>query len=296
MLSIIGFLVVPAMVFGAFLLAGGHFAILIEAMPLEFMTIGGSAVGTFLIANEKHIVMGALKDLGRVFKGPRWTPGDYRDVLALMFQLIKLIRTKGLLALETHLDDPKSSAIFQRYPRILADHFATDFITDTLRMMVMNIEDPFEVSECMQRQIEKHEHEMEARATALQNLADSLPALGIVAAVLGVVKTMASIDQPVEILGAMIGGALVGTFLGILLSYGFVGPMAAKLRGSYHVDGHFYSVIKDCLLGSLQGHPAPVACELARGNVPTTSQPSFKEMEEMFEALPADPLAGAAAA
>ncbi|SNB61348.1 chemotaxis protein MotA [Arboricoccus pini] len=294
MFSIFGFLVVPAMVFGSFYLAGGHFQILIEAMPLELMTIGGASIGIFLIANDKHIVLGALKDIGRVFKGARWVQSDYRDVLTLMFTLIKLIRTKGLLILESHLEKPEDSAIFQRYPKILGDHFALDFITDTLRMMVMSIEDPFEVSECMQRQIEKHEAELETRGAALQNLADSLPALGIVAAVLGVVKTMASINQPVEILGAMIGGALVGTFLGILLSYGFVGPMAAKMRATYHEDGHFYAVIKDCLIGSLQGHPAPVACELARGNVPTTSQPSFKEMEEMFEALPADPLAPSA--
>jgi chemotaxis protein MotA len=168
---------------------------------------------------------------------------------------------------------------------------AIDWIADTLRMMTMSMDDPFQVEECMQRQLRKHHAELHARAAAIQSMADALPALGIVAAVLGVVKTMASINAPVEVLGSMIGGALVGTFLGVFLAYGFVGPIATRLNQTYEQDGQFYAIVRDCLVAYLQGHSAPVAVELARGNVPTVLAPGFKEMDEVLAALPADPLA-----
>jgi chemotaxis protein MotA len=208
-----------------------------------------------------------------------------------MFMIVKLLKTRGLMVLEPHVEGPRDSVLFGRFPKIRDDHFALDFIADTLRMMSMSMSDPFQVDEWMQRQLRKHHAELHARAASLQSMADAMPALGIVAAVLGVVKTMASIDAPVPILGAMIGGALVGTFLGVYLAYGFVGPVAAKLHQTYEEDGQFYSIIRDCLVTYLQGHAAPIAVELARGNVPTAMQPSFHEVETMLGGLPADPLA-----
>lgn len=293
MLAIVGILLVIGMVFGSYSLAGGKFPIILHAVPFELMAIGGSAAGTFLIANKPDIVKGALAGTRRVFSGPHWRKDDYRDLLSLMFLICKLLKTRGVLALEPHIDNPHESALFGRFPKIQHDHFALEFMTDTLRMMTMSMDDPYQVEECMQRQLRKHHAELHARAAALQSVADATPALGIVAAVLGVVKTMASINQPVEVLGEMIGGALVGTFLGVFLAYGFIGPIATKMNQTYEEDAQFYAIIRDCLVAYLQGHSAPIVVELARGNVPTTLQPSFQAMDEVLNALPADPLAAA---
>ena len=291
MLAIVGIVMVIGLVFGGYTLAGGKFGIIVKALPFEMMMIGGAAAGTFLIANGITVVKGALSDLKRVFKGAYWTREDYRDLLSLMYIIVKLLKTRGVLALEPHVDDPAESSLFAKYPKIQHDHFALDFITDTLRMMTMSMDDPYQVEDCMQRQLKKHHAELHTRSGALQNVADALPAIGIVAAVLGIIKTMASIDQPVEVLGGMIGGALVGTFLGVYLAYGFVGPMTAKLNQTYEQDGQFYAIIRDCLVAYLQGHSAPIAVELARGNVPSELQPSFQEIDEVLQGLPADPLA-----
>ena len=292
MLAIVGILCVIGLVFGGYYLAGGKFGIIVKAMPFELMMIGGAAVGTFLIANGGSVLKGALGDLKHVFGGPKWKKDDYRDLLSLMFMIIKLLKTKGVLALEPHLDNPHESALFARYAKIQHDHFALDFIADTLRMMTMSMDDPYQVEDCMQRQLKKHHNELHARGAALQNIADGLPALGIVAAVHGIVKTMGAIDQPVEVLGGMIGGALVGTFMGVYLAYGFIGPMTARLNQCYEQDGQFYFIIRDCLVAYLQGHSAPIAVELARGNVPSDLQPTFHELDEVLNELPADPLAG----
>jgi len=293
MLAIVGIVLVIGMVFGSYTLSGGKFPIILEAVPFELMAIGGAAAGTFLIANKADIVKGALAGTKRVVSGPHWRKDDYRDLLSLMFLVVKLLKTRGVLALEPHIDNPHDSALFGKFPRIQHDHFALEFMTDTLRMMTMSMDDPYQVEECMQRQLRKHHAELHARAAALQSVADATPALGIVAAVLGVVKTMASINQPVEVLGEMIGGALVGTFLGVFLAYGFIGPVATKMNQTYEEDAQFYAIIRDCLVAYLQGHSAPIVVELARGNVPTTLQPSFQAMDEVLNALPADPLAAA---
>ena len=293
MLAIVGIVLVIGMVFGGYFLAGGKFGIILKALPFELMMIGGAAAGTFLIANKADVVKGALADTRRVVAGPHWRKDDYRDLLCLMFTVVKLLKTKGVLALEPHIDNPHESVLFGRYPRIQKDHFALEFMTDTLRMMTMSMDDPYQVEDCMQRQLKKHHAELHARAGALQSIADSAPALGIVAAVLGVVKTMASINQPVEVLGGMIGGALVGTFLGVYIAYGFIGPIAAKMNQTYEEDAQFYAIIRDCLVAYLQGHSAPIVVELARGNVPTTLQPSFHAMDEVLGTMPSDPLAAA---
>ena len=292
MITLLGLGLVIAMVFGGYLLEGGSLHIILEAAPFELMMILGAAVGAFLVSNQGDIVKGALTDLARVIGGPKWKKDDYRDVLSLMYTIVKLLKTRGVLALEAHVDQPHESVLFAKYPRIQKDHFALDFIADTVRMMTMSMDDPIQVEDCMQRQLKKHHAELHARAAALQSMADGLPALGIVAAVLGIVKTMGHIDAPVAILGAMIGGALVGTFMGVFLAYGFIGPMATKLNQSYQQDGQFYCIIRDCLVAYLQGHSAPIAVELARGNVPTVHQPSFHAMDEVLGSLPADALAG----
>ncbi|MDX2095389.1 MAG: flagellar motor stator protein MotA [Alphaproteobacteria bacterium] len=287
MLGIIGIVVVFAMVFGSYVMSGGKFAIIAHAAPHEFMAIGGAAVGAFLLANKGNVVKGALKDVGKSFKGPKWKAQDYKDLLALLFVILKLVRTKGMVALEQHIENPEQSAIFQQYPKILHDHFAVEFICDTLRMVTMNFEDPHQLEDMMEKQLEKHHHELLAPAGAIQTMADGIPALGIVAAVLGVIKTMGSISEPVEILGALIGGALVGTFLGVFLAYGLVGPIASKLNQIYDQDHLFYMIIKAVLVSHLQGNAPQVSVEIGRGNIPTAYQPKFSEMEQMLGELPA---------
>ncbi|MDX2275301.1 MAG: motility-associated protein, partial [Hyphomonadaceae bacterium] len=206
------------MVFGGFMLAGGHFEVIIEAAPMEFMMIFGAAVGALIISNDMNGLKGVMGGFGMVMSGPKWGKKDYGDLLALLFQLTKLMKTKGVVALEAHIENYKESAIFQKYPKLCKDHFVVDFICDTLRMMTMNLDDPHQVEDAMEKQIEKHHHEAMHPAHALQGMADGLPALGIVAAVLGIVKTMGAINEPPEILGLMIGKALVGTFLGVFLA------------------------------------------------------------------------------
>src|SRR6218665_1212020 len=201
MFQIIGIVVVFAMVFGGFMLAGGHFDVIIKAAPFEFMMIGGAAVGAFLIGNSFKTVMAALGGFGKIMGGCKWKAKDYTDLLSLLFVLTKTMKTKGVVAIEQHIENPKDSTIFQNYPKILKDHFATDLICDTLRMMTMNLEDPHQVEEVIDKQIEKHHHEAHRPAHALQGMADALPALGIVAAVLGIIKTMGAISQPPEYLG-----------------------------------------------------------------------------------------------
>jgi len=287
MLGIIGIVVVFAMVFGSYVMAGGKFGIILYAAPYEFMAIGGAAVGAFMIANKGNVIKAALKDFGKSFKGPKWKSQDYQDLLALLFSILKLVRTKGMVALEQHIENPEQSAIFQQYPKIMHDHFAVDFICDTLRMITMNFEDPHQLEDMMEKQLEKHHHEALAPAHSIQTMADGIPALGIVAAVLGVIKTMASISEPVEILGGMIGGALVGTFLGVFLAYGLVGPIASKLNQIYEQDFTFYQIIKAVLVSHLQGNAPQVSVEIGRGAIPTIYQPKFSEMETVLQNLPA---------
>src|SRR5277367_4534248 len=217
MFQIIGIVVLFAMVFGSFIISGGKIGVVLAALPHEMMAIGGAGLAAFLISNSLTTIKATAGGLGKVFKGPKWKAGDYKDLLSLLFLLTKTMKSKGVIALESHIEKPTDSTIFSRYPRLMKDHFAIDFICDTLRMMTMNLEDPHQVEDAMEKQLEKHHHEALSPAHALSSLADALPALGIVAAVLGVIKTMGAITEPPEILGMMIGGALVGTFLGVFL-------------------------------------------------------------------------------
>ena len=280
MFQIIGIVVLFAMVFGSFLISGGNMAVILEAAPHELMAIGGAGIAAFLISNSMTTIKATGGGLSKVFSGPKWKPSDYRDLLSLLFQLTKTMKSKGVIALESHIEKPTESAIFSRYPKLMKDHFAIDFICDTLRMMTMNLEDPHQVEQAMEHQLEKHHHEALKSAHALQNMADALPALGIVAAVLGVIKTMGAISEPPEVLGAMIGSALVGTFLGVFLAYGLVGPMAARMKDVIDEEAAFYRIIQATLVGHLHGNAAQISVELGRGEVPTLAQPSFLELEE----------------
>ncbi|WP_417467414.1 flagellar motor stator protein MotA [Maricaulis sp.] len=288
MFQIIGIVVVFVMVFGGFTLSGGHFDVILHSLPYEMMMIGGAATGAFLIGNKPKTVIKTLGDLSKVFTGPKWKGSDYTDLLSLLFLLTKMMKTKGVIALEAHIENPAESAIFKRYPRILKDHFATDFICDTLRMMTMNLEDPHQVEDHMDKQLEKHHHEVADPAHAMQGMADGLPALGIVAAVLGVIKTMGAIESPPAVLGGYIGGALVGTFLGVFIAYGFVGPFASYLQSVYDEEAQFYKIIQDVLVAHLHGNAAQISVEIGRGGVPTKMQPSFLEMEKTLDEIPAE--------
>ena len=284
MLGVIGIVVVFVMVFGGYTLAGGKFSIILHALPFELTMIGGAALGAFLIANDGHSAKQTLKDIGKVFRGPHWKPADYRDLLCLLFELIRLAR-QNPVALEPHIENPAESDIFARYPRIRADHEAVDLICDTLRAMTLSYDDPNQVEEVLDKRLEATLHHGLHSSHAMQTVADGLPALGIVAAVLGVIKTMAAIDQPPEILGKMIGGALVGTFLGVFLAYGFVGPFAGRMRQVVEDDGHFYRLIREVLVANLHNHPANMCIEVGRQNTPHANRPSFSDLEEAIRAL-----------
>jgi len=226
--------------------------------------------------------------LGKVFKGPKWKSSDYRDLLSLLYLLTKTMKSKGVIALESHIENPHESSIFSRFPKIMKDHFAIDFICDTLRMMTMNLEDPHQVEDAMEKQLEKHHHEALGAPGAMTALADALPALGIVAAVLGVIKTMGAITEPPAVLGEMIGSALVGTFLGVFLAYGIVGPMATRMAAVIEEEGSFYKIIQAVLVAHLHGNAAQISVEIGRGNVPSGAQPSFLELEEALNNIPAE--------
>ena len=286
MFQIIGIVLLFGLVFGSYLMSGGNMAVIMHALPHEMMCIGGAGIASFLVANSMPVIKGTGGGLAKVFAGPKWKASDYRDLLSLLFLLTKTMKSKGVIALESHIENPKESTIFSRFPKVMKDHFAVDFICDTLRMMTMNLEDPHQVEDAMEKQLEKHHHEAVGPAGALQNLADALPALGIVAAVLGVIKTMGAITEPPEVLGGMIGGALVGTFLGVFLAYGIVGPMATRLLNVIEEEGAFYRIIQSVLVAHLHGNAAQISVEIGRGSVPSGAQPSFLELEETLSAIP----------
>jgi chemotaxis protein MotA len=286
--QIIGIVLLFALVFGSFIISGGNMGVILEALPHEMIAIGGAGTAAFLISNSMTVIKATGGGFAKIFAGPKWKADDYRDLLSLLFLLTKTMKSKGVIALESHIERPTDSTIFSRFPKVMKDHFAVDFICDTLRMMTMNLEDPHQVEDAMEKQLEKHHHEALAPAAALQTLADGLPALGIVAAVLGVIKTMGSITEPPAVLGAMIGGALVGTFLGVFLAYGLVGPFATRLQAVVDEEGAFYRIIQSVLVAHLHGNAAQISVEIGRGSVPSGAQPSFLELEEALSAIPAE--------
>lgn len=287
MIGIIGIVVIFVMVFGGYLAAGGKMGIILKSLPFEMTMIGGAAIGAFLISNDSSAIKHTIKDIGKVFKGPKWKHEDYRDLLCLLFELIRLAR-QNPIAIEEHIEDPENSSIFSKYPKILKDKEAIALVCDTLRSASMNYDDPHQVEEVLEKRMEANAHHALHSSHALQTMADGLPALGIVAAVLGVIKTMASIDQPPEVLGKLIGGALVGTFLGVFLAYGLVGPFAAKVRDVTEDEAHFYQLIREVLVANLHNHATNICIEVGRQNTPSHQRPSFSDLEEALKALKQD--------
>lgn len=287
MIGIVGIVVIFAMVFGGYVAGGGKMAVIIEAVPFELITIGGAAVGSFVLSNDIPSIKHTLKDLGKVFKGVKWQPADYRDLLCLLFELIRLAR-QNPVAIEEHIEAPENSSIFGKYPKILKDHEAVEMVCDTMRSASMNYDDPHQVEEVLEKQLESnYQHAMHS-SHAIQSVADAMPALGIVAAVLGVIKTMGSIDQPPEILGEMIGGALVGTFLGVFMAYGFIAPFAQRIKSVIDEDSHFYKLIREVLVANLHNHATNICIEVGRQNTPHHIRPSFSELEEALKAVKAE--------
>ena len=286
MLPIIGLGIVIVCVFGGYILAGGKIAIVLEALPFEFMIIGGAGAGAVIIGNSMRTTKAIVGGVAKTLRGPKWSRNDYQDVLLLLFQMARMRKQKGNLALEAHIEEPDESAVLTNYPKIMKDKFARALITDTLRMLTLDVDDPHKIEAYMEAQIDQHHHEEVEPANSLQTLADAFPALGIVAAVLGVIKTMASINEPPEVLGKLIGSALVGTFLGVFLSYGIAGPLAQRMKQIVEEEKAFYDIIKDMIISIAQGDAPQVAVEIGRSGVPPKIQPSFYDIDEATGELP----------
>lgn len=280
----IGIVVLLVMVFGGFMLAGGAMGPVLHALPLEFMTIGGAAAGALIIGNSMHEIKLLGGGLAKVFKGPKYTHEDHIDVIALTSKLMKLLRSEGAVALESHVTDPATSTIFSEYPRLQADPVVTAMICDPLTLLVVSSGtlDTNAVEDVVDSAIKTQLHEMDEPSHIIQALADALPALGIVAAVLGVIKTMGSISEPPEVLGEMIGGALVGTFLGVLLAYGFTAPMGSRLKQINAHDQQIFYSIKQVIIASLHGYPQPLVLEAARSGLPPAHRPKLTDLLDMM--------------
>ncbi len=285
MTTIGGLVFVLACVFGSYILSGGSMEPLIEAIPFEMLTIGGAAIGTFIMSNSMHDVKHTLGGVGKTIKGASYKKADYVELLSLLYYFMRLATTKGAMALEPHIEKPDESAAFTKFPKLLKNHHVSDMICDYLRMVGMNADDPNQIEDLMGRELKKTLHEELHSAHAIQTMADGLPALGIVAAVLGVIKTMSHIAEPPAVLGAMIGGALVGTFLGILLAYGIAAPVASRLKGVIEEESKFVEVIRAVVVAHLHGNAPSVSVETGRKMAPNQHMPSFAELEQATQAL-----------
>lgn len=278
MLVIIGYLVVSASVFGGFALAGGHLAALFQ--PVELLMIGGAAAGAFLVGNSGKVIKATLKALPTVFKGSKYNKALYLELFALLYEILAKVRKEGLMSIESDVDTPHESPVFSKYPKIVSDHHVVEFLTDYLRIMVGGNLNAFEIENLMDNEIETHHDEGEAPVQTIAKLGDAMPAFGIVAAVMGVVHTMESVGIPPAELGILIAHALVGTFLGILLAYGFVGPLSTLLEQKHNESTKLYNCIKVTLLASLNGYAPQVAVEFGRKVLYSTERPTFMELEE----------------
>jgi len=275
-----GIVILLVLVFGGFALTGGSLGPVMAAVPGEMLIIGGAALGALVTGNSKHELKALLSGLKRVFKGPRHTRQDHIDAIALSTRLMKILRSDGPVALESHVMDPGASAIFAAYPALLANAPLIAVLCDTLTLIVVSSGtlEVNAVEDVMDNALKTQFHEMHEPVHTLQGLADALPALGIVAAVLGVVKTMGSIDKPPSVLGGMIGAALVGTFLGVLLAYGIVGPLATRLKQITDQDEQIFHAVKQVVIASLHGWPQPLVVESARSGLGHAFRPGLAEL------------------
>ena len=278
MLVIIGYIVVCASVFGGFALAGGHLAALFQ--PIELLMIGGAALGAFLVGNNNKAIKATIAALPSLFKGSRYTKDLYMELMSLLFEVLSKVRKEGLMSIEGDIDKPEESPLFSKYPAVLADHHIVEFMTDYLRLMVSGNMDAFQIENLMDNEIETHHHEGAVPAHVIAKVGDGLPAFGIVAAVMGVVHTMESVGIPPAELGMLIAHALVGTFLGILLAYGFVGPLASLLEQKLEESSKMFQCVKVTLLASLNGYAPALAVEFGRKVLFSTERPTFNELED----------------
>lgn len=286
MLFIVGVLIVIGCVMGGYVAAGGHVGVLWQ--PFEFLIIIGAAIGGFVIGNPGSVIGKTGKSMGLLIKGSPYNKAAYLELLSVMFVVFRTARTKGILALEQHIENPHSSTIFQKFPKFYHNHDAITFMCDYLRLVSLGTTNPHQLEDLMNEELESHHKEVHRVVGAVSSIADGMPALGIVAAVLGVIHTMGSINEPPEILGHLIGAALVGTFSGVLIAYGFIGPMASSLNHTYEAEGRYLHCLKAGLLAYVQGHAPQIAVEFARKGIFHDVRPSFNEAEEALNNAPTE--------
>ncbi|MEO5337658.1 MAG: flagellar motor stator protein MotA [Magnetospirillum sp. WYHS-4] len=285
MFFIIGALVVIGSVIGGYMASGGHLSVLWQ--PFEFLIIFGAGIGATIIGNPATVLSGIAKNFSKVLGGPKYKKDAYLELLGVLYAVFKLAKTKGDLALESHVEKPDESPLFSNYPKFSSDHHSVEFLCDYLRLLTLGTNNPHEVEAIMDEELEIHHKELSDVGAAVLTLADAFPALGIVAAVLGVIHTMGSITEPPEVLGHLIGGALVGTFSGILISYGFVAPIGRNLEAVFNADHHYMKCIKAAVIAHMQGYAPQVSVEFARKTLSSNVRPTFAEVEEMVSSLPA---------
>jgi chemotaxis protein MotA len=278
LLVLIGYAVVLGSVFGGFVLEGGHLAALVQ--PIELLMIGGAACGAFFVGNSGKAIKATLKALPGLLKGSKYNRALYMELMTLQFEVLSKVRKEGLMSIEGDIEAPEESAIFSKYPAVLSDHHIIEFMTDYLRLMVSGNMDAFQIENLMDNEIDTHHAEEEIPVHCIAKLGDAMPAFGIVAAVMGVVHTMASVGLPPAELGLLIADALVGTFLGILLAYGFIGPLSTLLEQKLHESSKVFQCVKVTLLASLNGYAPALAVEFGRKVLFSTERPSFSELEE----------------
>ncbi|MBO6520792.1 MAG: flagellar motor stator protein MotA [Rhodospirillales bacterium] len=283
MFFIIGIVVVIGSVFGGYSVHGD---LRILWQPIEYVIILGGALGAFLAGNPKHVVTGAFKSVGTMVKGPKYKKDAYVELLSCLYSVFRLAKSKGDLALEQHVEKPAESSLFATFPKFQSDHHAIEFLCDYLRLLTLGASNSHEIEAIMDEELEVHHHEKMMVANAMRTIGEAIPALGIVAAVLGVIVTMSSITEPPEVLGGLIGAALVGTFSGIFVAYGFVLPMGQNLEAAYNSEHHYYTCMKAGLMGHMQGYAPQVSVEFARKVLPDDYRPSFAELEELIQTLP----------
>lgn len=280
MLFIVGIVVVLGCVMGGYMAAGGHMGVIWQ--PFEFLIIFGAAAGAFIIGNPGHVIKHALASLKTLVKGQPYKAEDYAELLAFLYNIFKVMKTKGMLQVESDIEKPHESELFNKYPKFANDHHSVDFVCDYLRMLTMGVDNHYQLDDLMTNELEGHHHHDEDVATAISNIADGMPALGIVAAVLGIIHTMGSISEPPEVLGHLIAAALVGTFMGVFVAYGFVGPMASFIKKYQGAKAVYLQVIKTAIIAHVQGNAPMVSTETARKLIPVAVRPSFSELDKII--------------
>lgn len=284
MLFIVGSIVIFICVFGGYAAAGGHLHVLWQ--PFEIIIIFGASIGAFIIGTPKNILANTPKALKDMLGGSPYSKANFVELLCVLYSIFKIAKTKGMLALESHTENPHDSALFNHFAHFHKQHHAVEFLCDYLRLITLGSDNPNQMEDLMNEELDVHHKESHKQSHAIQTMADGMPALGIVAAVLGVIHTMGSLTEPPEVLGHLIGAALVGTFLGVFMSYGFLAPMASSIGGVYEEEGKYYDCMKVAILAYLNGYAPAICIEFARKSIIHDMRPTFNEVEEAVSTLP----------